>query len=133
MTRRSLRRRRLHRPHPNHLPGRPERTHPNAHALLRRRQSAPTPSKTWTNSPGQPKAFPSSICAPTSNNPAAPSGMLSEASMTAFWPQFIENAEDGPTFSVNPVQLFLGDCNEAQASEPLKHLVRSPLSTFPRR
>ncbi|KAL3264231.1 hypothetical protein ABHI18_000975 [Aspergillus niger] len=56
--------------------------------------------------------------------------VVTEAGMTAFWPQFIENADDGSTFPVDPVQLFLGDCDEAQVAEAVKHLVRSPLSAF---
>lgn len=53
-----------------------------------------------------------------------------EAQLTPFWPQFVENKPDGSTFPIDPVQLFLGDCNEAQVAAALPHLVRSPQSVF---
>ncbi|OJJ96962.1 hypothetical protein ASPACDRAFT_124946 [Aspergillus aculeatus ATCC 16872] len=56
--------------------------------------------------------------------------VITEAQMTGFWPQFVQNHEDGSTFPVDPVQLFLGDCDEKQVAAALPHLVRSPLSAF---
>ncbi|KAJ5633203.1 alpha/beta-hydrolase [Penicillium lividum] len=56
--------------------------------------------------------------------------VITEAKMTDFWPQFVDNKPDGSTFPVDPVQLFLGDCDETQIAAALPHLVRSPLSAF---
>lgn len=56
--------------------------------------------------------------------------VITEAQLTQFWPRFVENKPDGSTFPVDPVQLFLGDCDEAQVEAALPHLVRSPQSVF---
>ncbi|RAH81717.1 alpha/beta-hydrolase [Aspergillus japonicus CBS 114.51] len=56
--------------------------------------------------------------------------VIAEAGMTGFWPQFVQDHADGSTFPVDPVQLFLGDCDAEQIAAARPHLVRSPLSAF---
>ncbi|PYH40118.1 kinase-like protein [Aspergillus saccharolyticus JOP 1030-1] len=54
--------------------------------------------------------------------------VITEAQIMRFWPQFVQNHEDGSTFPVDPIQLFLGNCDVSQVTAALSHLLRSPLS-----
>ncbi|KAL4947725.1 alpha/beta-hydrolase [Aspergillus filifer] len=56
--------------------------------------------------------------------------VIQEAKMTHLWPQFVENFDDGSTFPVDPVLLFLGDVDEDKVETAKPHLVRSPLAAF---
>jgi pimeloyl-ACP methyl ester carboxylesterase len=56
--------------------------------------------------------------------------VIDEAQMTHLWPQFVTDFDDGTTFPVDPVLLFLGDVDEARIEATKPHLVRSPLSAF---
>ncbi|KAA8651682.1 hypothetical protein EYZ11_009275 [Aspergillus tanneri] len=56
--------------------------------------------------------------------------VVQESGMMHLWPQFVENADDGSTFPVDPVLLFLGGVEKSLIDEALPHLVRSPQSAF---
>ncbi|KAJ0424605.1 alpha/beta-hydrolase [Aspergillus carlsbadensis] len=56
--------------------------------------------------------------------------VIEEAQMTHLWPQFVTDFDDGSTFPVDPVLLFLGDVDEDKVEAAKPHLVRSPLSAF---
>ncbi|KAL2784038.1 alpha/beta-hydrolase [Aspergillus keveii] len=56
--------------------------------------------------------------------------VIEEAQMTHLWPQFVTDFDDGTTFPVDPVLLFLGDVDEAQIEAAKPHLMRSPLAAF---
>lgn len=52
------------------------------------------------------------------------------AELFQYWPQFVDDFDDGSCFPIDPAALFLGDASPAQVQAALPHLVRSPLSTF---
>lgn len=58
------------------------------------------------------------------------SSVVEEAGMMHLWSQFVENADDGSTFPVDPVLLFLGGVDQDRVQEALVHLVRSPMAAF---
>lgn len=47
-----------------------------------------------------------------------------------YWPQFVNNFDDGTCFPVDPAAMFLNDGNSSDIEAALPHLVRSPLSAF---
>jgi pimeloyl-ACP methyl ester carboxylesterase len=47
-----------------------------------------------------------------------------------YWPQFINNFDDGSCFPINPAAMFLNEATSADIEAALPHLVRSPLSAF---
>ncbi|THC91031.1 hypothetical protein EYZ11_009513 [Aspergillus tanneri] len=49
-------------------------------------------------------------------------GIVEEAGMAHLWSQFVNEAEDGSTFPVDPVLLFLGGVDKEIVDEALPHL-----------
>jgi len=57
-------------------------------------------------------------------------GIFEEAGVAHLWPQFVQNFDDGSTFPIDPVQLFLGGVEQSIVDKALLHLVHHPMSAF---
>ncbi|KAI9044723.1 alpha/beta hydrolase [Aspergillus affinis] len=70
------------------------------------------------------------LCAYIVRPGASVLSVCQEAGMMHLWPQWVENADDGTTFPVDPVLMFLGGVDRTLIDEALSHLVRSPHDVF---